>query len=197
MALGSLIFSFLWTYQMHHPAELKPQKLEFPSSPFPNTTPFHHAKFATSCLQLYTPLLLYRCHGLSGCPSSQTQQVEGGFQNGSPPQVSLGVIQCHCCPQDTFFKWHSCRGHALSQHSPVMLCSDPPHHWDDRQASTCTQLLGGFWRSEPQSLCFHDKCNSPYFPNFHDWAISPAHNMRFLWQDASFSFSSCLFEFFC
>lgn len=53
MNLGSLIFSFLWTYKTHHPAELKPRNLGFPYCRSPNNS-FPLGKFARRCFPLHT-----------------------------------------------------------------------------------------------------------------------------------------------
>lgn len=154
MNLGSLIFSFLWTYKTHHPAELKPRKLDFPYCRSPNNS-FPLGKFARSGFPLHTPFSSVQMtfsFWLSRIPT-----VADSFHSGPGPLASSRNETLTLLPSgrgiffSTFLKWHSCQGHDRPAFSDNFL-----------SASFTTRIIGrpprllscGFWRSEPTDLMF-------------------------------------------
>lgn len=168
MALGSLIFSFLWTY----PAALKPQKLEFPSSPLPKQL-LSIMQIRNKLPSVIQPVLyLYRCRWSFWLPFIPNAARKWWFlewlQGISPPH--LGSYTMSLLPSGHFLKvtlmQRSWAQPAFSENAHPCLC----RLWDYRQASTSTQLSHRFWRSERQALCLRGK-------SFANWAISSAHDV--------------------
>lgn len=122
MNLGSLIFSFLWTYKTHHPAELKPWNLGFPYCHSPNYS-FPLGKFAGRCFPLHTPfspVQMTFSSWLSCIPNTVADSFHSGpgtlassrhLRNETLPLLPAGRGICFFCFFSTFLKWHSYQGH--------------------------------------------------------------------------------------